>query len=97
MKITNEAARDFLVNYQYLDCNSGLEGSEGVKTFMQRVRCIQYDPLNVVGRNADLVLQSRIKNYKPEELTGAIIWLASDASHYANGTDILIDALYTAV
>ena len=34
---------------------------------------------------------------KPEELTGAIIWLASDASHYANGTDILIDGLYTAV
>ena len=34
---------------------------------------------------------------KPEELVGAIIWLASDASHYANGTDILIDGLYTAV
>ena len=34
---------------------------------------------------------------KPEELTGAIIWLASDVSHYANGTDILIDGLYTAV
>ena len=34
---------------------------------------------------------------KPEELTGAIIWLASDASHYTNGTDILIDGLYTAV
>ena len=26
-----------------------------------------------------------------------LIWLASDASHYANGTDILIDGLYTAV
>ena len=34
---------------------------------------------------------------KPEELVGAIIWLASDASKYANGTDILIDGLYTAV
>ena len=68
MIITSEAARDFLVNYQYLNSDSGLEGSEGVKTFMQRVRCIQYDPLNVVGRNADLVLQSRIKNYKPEIL-----------------------------
>lgn len=34
---------------------------------------------------------------KPEELCGAIIWLASDASQYANGTDILIDGLYTAV
>ena len=34
---------------------------------------------------------------KPEELVGAIIWLASEAYHYANGTDILIDGLYTAV
>ena len=34
---------------------------------------------------------------KPEELTGAVIWLCSDASAYTNGTDILIDGLYTAV
>ena len=34
---------------------------------------------------------------KPEELTGAIIWLCSDSAAYANGTDILIDGLYTAV
>ena len=35
---------------------------------MQKVRCIQFDPLNVVGRNPDLVLQSRIRGYKPELL-----------------------------
>ena len=34
---------------------------------------------------------------KPEELVGAVIWLASDASTYTNGTDIIIDGLYTAV
>ena len=34
---------------------------------------------------------------KPEELTGAVIWLASDASSYTNGVDILIDGLYTAI
>lgn len=34
---------------------------------------------------------------KPEELTGAVIWLCSDSAAYANGTDILIDGLYTAV
>ena len=28
---------------------------------------------------------------------GAIIWLCSDTAAYANGTDILIDGLYTAV
>ena len=34
---------------------------------------------------------------KPEELVGAVIWLASDASTYTNGTDIIMDGLYTAV
>lgn len=34
---------------------------------------------------------------KPEELSGAVIWLASGASSYTNGVDIKIDGLYTAV
>ncbi len=66
--ITNEAARSFLVNYQNLNGNSGLKGSNGVMEFMQKVRCVQFDPLNVVGCNPDLVMQSRIKGYKPEVL-----------------------------
>ena len=66
--INNEAARNFLVNYQNLNGNGNLKGSAGVTEYINKVRCIQYDPLNVVGRNADLVLQSRIKNYKPEVL-----------------------------
>ncbi|WP_279230388.1 winged helix DNA-binding domain-containing protein [Thermohalobacter berrensis] len=32
---------------------------------MRKVGCIQFDPLNRVGQNPDLVLQSRIKDYKP--------------------------------
>ena len=65
---SNEAARNFLVNYQNLNMNGNLKGSAGVMTYMQKVRCIQYDPLDVVGRNADLVLQSRITNYRSEVL-----------------------------
>lgn len=34
---------------------------------------------------------------RPEELVGAVVWLASDASSYTNGVDIIIDGLYTAV
>lgn len=45
-----------------------LKGKSGVTDFIQKIGCIQYDPINVVGRNPDLVLQSRIKNYKPEIL-----------------------------
>ena len=68
IKISNIAARNFLINYQNLNGNGNLKGRNGVAQYMKKVRCIQYDPLNVVGRNADLVLQSRVKNYKPELL-----------------------------
>lgn len=61
--ISNEMARNFLINYQNLNGYGSLEGHDGVITYMSKVRCIQFDPLNVVGRNPDLVLQSRVKNY----------------------------------
>ncbi len=35
---------------------------------VQRLHSVQYDPLNVVGRNPDLVLQSRVRGYRPEKL-----------------------------
>lgn len=43
-------------------------GTDGVLKYLKKVGSIQYDPLNVVGRNADLVLQSKIASYKPEML-----------------------------
>ena len=68
IEISKENARDFLVNYQGLSDFGQFEGYEGAKRFMEQVRCIQYDPLDVVGRNPDLVLQSRVKNYRPQML-----------------------------
>ncbi len=43
-------------------------GNKNVYDVVRKLQAIQYDPLNVVGRNPDLVLQSRIRNYKPELL-----------------------------
>ncbi|WP_346849020.1 MULTISPECIES: DNA glycosylase AlkZ-like family protein [unclassified Clostridium] len=57
--------RKFLVMYQGLSSPKSFKGEEGIKNFINRVGCIQYDPLNMVGRNADLVLQSRVENYNP--------------------------------
>ena len=68
LKTTTEAARNFLINYQNLNMTGNLSGNAGVMEYMQKVRCIQYDPLDVVGRNADLVLQSRVTDYRPEVL-----------------------------
>ncbi len=64
-RISLNEARRFLVRYHELD-NEGNECNEkSVLDFFDKVGCIQFDPLNVVGRNADLVLQSRIKDYNP--------------------------------
>ena len=68
IKISNEEARNFLINYQNLNMNGNLKGRAGVLNYMQKVRCIQYDPLDVIGRNADLVLQARVTNYRSEVL-----------------------------
>jgi len=57
--------RKFLVMYQGLSSPKSFKGEEGIKNFINRVGCIQYDPLNMVGRNADLVLQSRVEDYNP--------------------------------
>lgn len=42
--------------------------NKNVYEVVRKLQAIQYDPLNVVGRNPDLVLQSRIRNYKPQML-----------------------------
>lgn len=66
--ITASQAKGFLLRYQYLDNAKHLRGDEGIIEYIKRVGCIQFDPLNIVGRNADLVLQSRIKGYKATDL-----------------------------
>jgi len=68
MQITKDELKWFLVEYQGLGRLRQYEGKSGVMDFMNQVGCIQYDPLNVVGRNSDLVLQSRVKGYKAHML-----------------------------
>jgi len=36
----------------------------GVYDYIRQVGCIQYDPIDVCGKNAELVLQSRVKGFK---------------------------------
>lgn len=63
---------DFLINYHFLTDNNNLVGKKAIKTVFERLKSIQYDPLNVVGRNADLVLQSRIDGYAADMLSDTI-------------------------
>ena len=68
MQISKSQARRFLLAYQGLWPPCSLEGKAGIMAYMQRTRCIQYDPLDIVGTNPDLVLQARVAGYRPEML-----------------------------
>ncbi|MDE7432992.1 MAG: winged helix DNA-binding domain-containing protein [Lachnospiraceae bacterium] len=65
---SREEARHMLCRYHNLDGAEALCGKKGAEKIMQRIHSIQYDPLNVVARNADLVLQARVRDYKESDL-----------------------------
>jgi len=64
LTITIQQAKMFLIHYQHLDRRLNDNPLTSIKNIINKLGCIQYDPLNVVGRNPDLVLQSRIKDYQ---------------------------------
>ncbi len=66
--ITIEEARSFMLNYHNLNQARALSGMDGVLQCFRQIKSIQYDPLDVVGRNADLVLQARVSGYEPSML-----------------------------
>jgi uncharacterized protein YcaQ len=66
--ITKAQARRFILHHQHLWPPRRLKSRDGILAFIEHVGCIQFDPINVVGRNPDLVLQSRIRNYYPGQL-----------------------------
>ena len=57
--ISREEARRFLAQYHFKPTD--LTG------VIDRLGTVQYDPLNPVGRNADLVFQARIPGYQVDD------------------------------
>lgn len=68
IEITNAQARRFMLSYHGLYGARLPKGRKGILQYIERVGCIQYDPLNIVGHNQELVLQSRIDGFKPDML-----------------------------
>lgn len=65
MIITKKQARQFILAYQGLLPPHQLRTKGEILDFVRRVGCIQYDPLDMVGSNPNLVLQSRVRGYQP--------------------------------
>ena len=64
ISLSKQEARRFILSYQYLGPSAKLKGKQGVLEYVSHVGCIQFDPLNIVGHNQQLVLQSRVKGFK---------------------------------
>ncbi len=64
--------RDFYINYHGFDEFFDADGATAVDRIFERLRSIQFDPLNVCGRNAELVLFSRNRNVTKTDLFDAL-------------------------
>ena len=65
IELTKRQACRFLLAHQGLWPPHKLDDKAGILDFIGRVGCIQFDPLDIVGRNPELVLQSRVSGFRP--------------------------------
>jgi uncharacterized protein YcaQ len=68
IKISKKQARQFLLSYQGLMPPRQLKGKKDIYQYINKVGCIQFDPLDQVGYNPHLVLQSRVRDYRTDML-----------------------------
>lgn len=61
--LTARQARRFLLLHHGLLGPHRFVGKDGALAFVRQAGCIQFDPVNVCGRNAELTLQSRVKGF----------------------------------
>lgn len=89
-KITNNEARKFLLvkhglmgEYQYYH-------QEDIVKFLKEVGCIQYDPIDVCGKNAELVLNSRFKEFQKKMLYEELYEKRSLIEHWDKNMSIYL-------
>ena len=66
--MTREQARRFILSKQGLLGQYRFAGKEGAYRYIRRAGCIQYDPVDVCGKNAELTLQSRVHGFTKKML-----------------------------
>ncbi len=68
LTITRDEARRFVLIRQGLLGKHRFIGKEGACRYVRQAGCIQYDPVDVCGKNAELTLQSRVKGFTRDML-----------------------------
>ena len=66
--IDKETARKFLLMKQGLFGSYIFEKKTGALEYVRQAGCIQFDPVDSVGKNAELTLQSRVKGFRKKDL-----------------------------
>ena len=66
--LTKTQARRFVLAKQGLLGSYRFSGKEGAYAYVRQAGCIQYDPVDVCGKNAELTLQSRVKGFRKSML-----------------------------
>ncbi|MCE5342820.1 MAG: winged helix DNA-binding domain-containing protein [Eubacteriales bacterium] len=66
--LSNRQARQFVLLKQGLRGEHRYAGARGVLSFVRQAGCIQYDPVDICGKNAELTLQSRVTDFTKQTL-----------------------------
>ena len=66
--ITKSQARRFLLLKHGLLGEHKFEGKQGILEYVKQAGCIQYDPVDVFGKNHELVLFSKVKNFSKDDI-----------------------------
>ena len=66
--LTIEEARNFILLKQGLLGEYRFTGKQGALDYVRQAGCIQFDPVDACGKNAELTLQSRVKGFTKQTL-----------------------------
>lgn len=66
--ITRDQAKRFILSKQGLLGRHRFIGKDGAYQYVRQAGCIQFDPVDACGKNAELTLQSRVKGFKKQML-----------------------------
>lgn len=66
--LNRSRARMFILAKQGLLGGHRFSGKEGAYAYVRQAGCIQFDPVDVCGKNAELTLQSRVKGFRKSML-----------------------------
>ena len=74
LTISKDQARQFILFRQGLLGEHRFIGKDGAYQYVRQAGCIQFDPVDVCGRNAELTLQSRVKGFRKKMLDDLLYW-----------------------